>query len=413
MKAEIITIGDEILIGQVVDTNSAWMAQELNEIGVRVHQITSISDDKAHIVSAINQARERVDIVLMTGGLGPTRDDITKYTLAEYFDSELAQDETALKMVTDLFKHHNRPLLEVNIKQAELPVKATPIYNNNGTAPGMMFIENNQLIVSMPGVPYEMKAMMQEAVLPKIKEMYELPYLVHKTILTAGIGESFLADKIVTVEDALPNHIKLAYLPNLNTVRLRFSALGTNKPKLEEELEAITKQVRKFAGEYIAMEGDMKMEEVIGQLLKQKGKTLSTAESCTGGYIAHLITSVSGSSAYYKGTVVSYSNEVKMSELAVKKETLDTVGAVSEETVLQMAAGVKNKLNTDYSIATSGVAGPDGGTEAKPIGTVWIAVSGPTDTFAKKYNFKGNRELIIERSARMGLMMLHKLLLKN
>lgn len=413
MKAEIITIGDEILIGQIVDTNSAWMAHELNEIGVRIHQITSISDDKTHIVSAIDQARDRADIILLTGGLGPTRDDITKYTLAEYFDSEMAQDETALKMVTDLFQHYDRPLLDINIKQAELPVKALPIYNNNGTAPGMIFIDNNQLIVSMPGVPYEMKAMMQEAVIPRIKEMYELPYLVHKTILTAGIGESFLADKIVMVEDGLPSHIKLAYLPNLNTVRLRFSALGTDKKKLEGELEAITKQVRELAGEFIAMEGDMKMEEVIGELLKQQGKTLSTAESCTGGYIAHLITAVPGSSVYYNGTIVSYSNDVKMSELGVKKEILDTLGAVSEETVKQMAEGVKNKLNTDYSIATSGIAGPDGGTEAKPVGTVWIAVSGPEYTFAKKYNFRGNRELIIERSARVGLMMLHKLLLKN
>ncbi len=410
MKAEIITIGDEILIGQIIDSNSAWIAQQLHPEGIEIKQITSVSDDRDHIVSALNEAKERADIILITGGLGPTRDDITKKTLTAYFDTELVVNQEALDHVTAIFEKRNMPLLDINLQQAELPAKCIPLQNSIGTAPGMYFVEQGKVFVSMPGVPYEMKKMMTDQVIPRLKKAFDLPVILHKTYLTSGIGESYLSKKIEPLEDRLPAHIKLAYLPNFSTVRLRFSAKGRDKAKLEEDLQSIDEELKSLIPEYLAAETDLRLQEIIGELLVAESATVSTAESCTGGYLAHLITSVPGSSRYFKGSILSYANEVKQNELGVKAETLASNGAVSKETVTQMAKGVREKLNTDYAIATSGIAGPDGGTKEKPVGTVWIAVAGPEGVFAKDYLLYGEREQIIQRTAMLGLELLRKLM---
>jgi len=406
--AEVITIGDELLIGQVIDTNSAWLGQRLNPAGVEIKQITSVSDDADHIVEAIESARKRVNILILTGGLGPTRDDITKTTLANYFGVGLKMDEKALEIVRDIFAKRNSPMLDINELQAMIPENCTPIYNDRGTAPGMWFEDKGQIIVSLPGVPYEMKHMMTHFVIPRLEDYFEMPVIRHKTLLTSGIGESFLSKKIESIELGLPEHIKLAYLPSFNTVRLRFSARGSNAQQLDKELNRISEQVKEAIGIFLAAESDLNLQEILGELLLNQGATLSTAESCTGGYIAHLITSVAGSSRYYKGSVISYDNEVKKSELGVSASNLDQFGAVSEEVVKQMAEGVKKKLGTTYSIATSGIAGPDGGSEEKPVGTVWVAISGPTGTLAKLYQLHGGREQIIQRAAMAGIDMLRK-----
>ncbi len=413
MQAEIITIGDEILIGQVVDTNSSWIARELNLIGVSVVQMTSVSDDPQHIIQTLDEASGRADILLMTGGLGPTRDDITKKTLAKYFNSEMEMDLVALEMVKEIFRKRNLPLLDINEMQALLPVKCTPLYNKIGTAPGMWFERENKVFISMPGVPYEMKTMMEQQVIPMLKDRFEFPVIRHRTFLTSGIGESFLAKRIESLEDALPSHIKLAYLPNLSTVRLRFSAKGENLEHLDAELDDIASRLNELAGEYLAADGDRKLQEVVGSILLQKKATVSTAESCTGGMVAHLITMVPGSSAWFKGAVVSYSNEVKVSQLGVKEETLQAHGAVSRETVEQMASGVRVRLQTTYAIAISGIAGPGGGSSEKPVGTVWIAVAGPEGIESKEHLLFGQREQIIERSALLGLEMLRKVLVRE
>ncbi|TNE78664.1 MAG: competence/damage-inducible protein A [Bacteroidetes bacterium] len=408
MKAEIITIGDEILIGQIVDTNSAWMGQQLNPIGVDIVQISSISDQVEHIIKAINEARGRADIILITGGLGPTKDDVTKKTLAKYFDSEMAMDPIALEHVTQIFAKRNLKMIDINEAQALLPVKCKPLYNPVGTAPGMWFEENEQVVVSMPGVPYEMKKMMTEKVIPMLLERYTFPVIHHKNFLTSGIGESFLSKRIAHLEDSLPPHIKLAYLPNYSTVRLRFSARGQDAKAMESELEEIGHRLKEIIPEYLISDEDIRIQEVIGRILQAKKLKIGTAESCTGGYMAHLITSVAGSSAYFMGSVVSYSNEVKMQELGVQESTLTSYGAVSKETVLEMAEGLRKKLGLDYAIASSGIAGPGGGTETKPVGTVWLAVAGPKESIAKDYLLYGERLQIIERSAMLGLDLLRK-----
>ncbi len=406
--AEVITIGDELLIGQVVDTNSAWLGQNLNPAGVEIKQITSVSDEAGHIVEAIEAARKRANILILTGGLGPTRDDITKTTLATYFGVGLKMDKKALALVRAIFEKRNAPMLDINELQAMIPENCTPIYNDRGTAPGMWFEDKGQIIVSLPGVPYEMKHMMTNFVIPRLKEYFEMPVIRHKTLLTSGIGESFLSKKIESIELGLPEHIKLAYLPSFNTVRLRFSARGGNAEQLDKELDLIAKEVKEAIGVFLAAETDHNLQEILGELLSSQGATLSTAESCTGGYIAHLITSVAGSSRYYKGSIISYDNEIKKSELGVSASNLEQFGAVSEEVVKQMAEGVKKKLSTTYAIATSGIAGPDGGSEEKPVGTVWVAISGPTGTLAKLYQLHGGREQIIQRAAIAGMDMLRK-----
>ncbi|KLT66937.1 competence/damage-inducible protein A [Pedobacter sp. BMA] len=410
MLAEIITIGDEILIGQIVDTNSAWMAHQLNLIGVSVKQVTSVSDDEQHILQTLADAEKRADIILITGGLGPTKDDITKKTLAKYFGMGFRRDEGAMEMVTSIFKKYNRPLLDINAQQADVPDGCEVIVNRNGTAPCMWFEENDKIFVSMPGVPYEMMYLMDDEILPRIKSRFKLPFIVHKTILTANIGESFLAKEIEDIEDALPVHIKLAYLPKLGQVRLRLSAKGDPEAILIAEVEFYAQQIMTRVRKYVVADEDIPLEKAIINIMKHEGLTLSTAESCTGGYIAHLITQHPGCSSVFWGGAVAYAYELKESILGVKQSTLDTFGAVSEETVTEMAEGAIKQFKTDYSIAVSGIAGPDGGTDDKPVGTVWIAVSSKDKTIAKVFNFSNKRTQNIERSASSALAMLLNLL---
>ncbi|KQN38729.1 damage-inducible protein CinA [Pedobacter sp. Leaf41] len=410
MLAEIITIGDEILIGQIVDTNSAWMAKQLNLIGVSVKQITSVSDDEQHILSALADAETRADIILITGGLGPTKDDITKKTLAKYFDMGFRNDAGALEMVRQIFEKFKRPLLDINIQQADVPDGCEVIVNKNGTAPCMWFEQYDKIFVSMPGVPYEMMYLMDDEVLPRIKSRFKLPSIVHKTILTANIGESFLAKEIEEIEDSLPPHVKLAYLPKLGQVRLRLSAKGDNELTLKAEVEVYAQQIIAKIKKFVVIDEDLPLEQAILNLMKSKGLTLSTAESCTGGYIAHLITQHPGCSSVYWGGAVAYAYELKESILGVKEVTLSKFGAVSEETVTEMAEGAIKHFKTDYAIAVSGIAGPDGGTEDKPVGTVWIAISSKNKTVAKVFNFSNKRLQNIERSAASALMMLLNLL---
>jgi nicotinamide-nucleotide amidase len=409
--AEIITIGDELLIGQVVDTNSAWIAQRLNEIGIKVKQITSVSDDEQHIISALNEAKLRADVILITGGLGPTNDDITKYTLCKYFKSNLRFDEDAFLNIEKIFKARGREVTAVNRKQAEVPEKCDVLQNLNGTAPGMWFDVLNKVYVSMPGVPHEMKPMMENSVIPELKSRFSAQKIYHKTILTQGIGESFLADKIADWEKKLPSHIRLAYLPAPGMVRLRLSAEGDNEKELQSEVKKEVKKLEALAGEFIYGYDDETLEQIIGDLLRKNNATLSTAESCTGGYIAHRITAVPGSSDYYIGSVVAYANSVKENFLDVASATLEKHGAVSEQTVIEMAKNIKEKFRTDYAIAVSGIAGPDGGTAEKPIGTVWLAIASQDKVFTKKLLLGNNRMRVIMETSLNALNYLRKIIL--
>ncbi|OCX53200.1 damage-inducible protein CinA [Mucilaginibacter sp. PPCGB 2223] len=410
MLAEIITIGDEILIGQIVDTNSAWIAQQLNAIGIRVKQISSVSDDKQHILNALAEAAKRADIIVITGGLGPTKDDITKSTIAEYFNVPLVRNQQTLDNVAQIFAKYNRPLLEVNIRQADVPENCEVIINNNGTAPGMWFNEQGKVYISMPGVPHEMMYMMEEVVLPKLKNTFSLPAIVHKTILTVGEGESFLAEKIADIESSLPAHIKLAYLPKLGSVRLRLSAFGNDEQVLRQEVELFAGQLTERIGKAVVTDTDVPIEKAILDEMEAKGLTLSVAESCTGGYISHLFTQHPGSSKVFFGGAISYSYDLKESLLGVKNETLWSHGAVSRETVVEMVEGALINFKSDYAVAVTGVAGPGGGTDDKPVGTVWIAVANSKKTFAHKYTFGKKRMQNIERTAITALGMLVKLL---
>lgn len=410
MKAEIITIGDEILIGQIVDTNSAWMAQQLNLAGIKVKQITSVSDDRQHILDSLKQASERADIILITGGLGPTKDDITKKTLAEYFNTGFRTDLDALENVRQIFARYKVEVSEINKKQAEVLENCTILLNKNGTAPGMWIEENHKIYVSMPGVPFEMMYMMEDLVIPKLKETFKLPNIYHHTILTAGIGESILAEKIEHIEDSLPKHIKLAYLPKLGMVRLRLSGSGPDANGLKNEIKDFSDKIVKEISEFVIIEKDISLEKAVLDFMESKQLTLSTAESCTGGYISHLITQHAGSSKVFLGGAISYSNNLKISMLGVSDETLANYGAVSEETVREMAQGAKNNYKSDYSISVSGIAGPDGGSTEKPVGTVWIAVAGKNKILSKKYTFGNKRAQNIERASISALTLLFKLL---
>lgn len=410
MKAEIITIGDEILIGQIVDTNSAWMAQQLNLAGIKVKQITSVSDDRQHILDSLKQASERADIILITGGLGPTKDDITKKTLAEYFNTGFRTDLDALENVRQIFARYKVEVSEINKKQAEVLENCTILLNKNGTAPGMWIEENHKIYVSMPGVPFEMMYMMEDLVIPKLKETFKLPNIYHHTILTAGIGESILAEKIEHIEDSLPKHIKLAYLPKLGMVRLRLSGSGPDANALKNEIKDFSDKIVKEISEFMIIEKDIALEKAVLDFMESKQLTLSTAESCTGGYISHLITQHAGSSKVFLGGAISYSNNLKISMLGVSDETLANYGAVSEETVKEMAQGAKNNYKSDYSISVSGIAGPDGGSTEKPVGTVWIAVAGKNKILSKKYTFGNKRAQNIERASISALTLLFKLL---
>lgn len=408
--AEILTIGDEILIGQIIDTNSAWMAVELNKAGIQVKQITSVSDQSAHIVEALDLARTRADLILITGGLGPTKDDVTKTTLASYFNMPLRQDAATLAHITSIFERLNRPMIEANIRQADVPDGCVVITNRDGTAPCMWFELEGKVIVSMPGVPFEMMYLMEEEIIPRLKETFHLPAILHRTLLTSGIGESFLAAEIADIEDDFPPHIRLAYLPRPGQVRLRLSGTGTEPEILKEEIDSLAARIHVRIARYVVATEDMPLEKVVLDIMKAQGLTLSTAESCTGGYIAHLLTQHAGSSAVFAGGAVTYSCDLKESVLGVKHETLLSYGAVSEETVTEMARGAVTHFKTDYAIAVSGIAGPDGAVPGKPVGTVWIAVANKQHVKARLFSFGSRRLQNIERSATVALTLLLNLL---
>jgi nicotinamide-nucleotide amidase len=396
IKAELLTIGDEILFGQIVDTNSQWMSVEMSNAGIRVVRKTSVSDQEDEIITAFAEAEKRADIVLITGGLGPTNDDLTKPCLAKYFNCEIKIHEGALADVTEFFNSRGRELTEINRQQAALPVCCEKITNAMGTAPGMWFERNGKVFVSMPGVPHEMKRMMTDIVIPKLKETFHTPVIHHQIIRTSGIGESFLAEKIAPWENALPSHIKLAYLPGLSEVKLRLTAIGDTEEKLKADTDALLETLKKLAGEYIYGYNENPLEVVLGKSLTDKKLTLSIAESCTGGYLSHLITSVPGSSAYFLGSIIPYDYEVKMKQLGVKPETLQQYGAVSEPTIIEMANLVRTKFNTDIGVATSGIAGPAGATADKPVGTIWIAYSDKYQTVTKKLQLSKDRLINIK-----------------
>ena len=420
--ASIITIGDELLIGQTIDTNSAWIAQELNKIGIWVKKRIAVGDVWDDIWKALDEEVRDAEIIIITGGLGPTADDITKPLLCKYFGGKMVINEKVLEHIKYLFeKVYQRPgpILERNIKQAEVPDVCDVLHNARGTAPGMWFSpaplnpRQRGTVISLPGVPYEMKGLMTDEVLPRLQKSFLLPSIVHRTIFTAGQGESFIAELIKDFEASLPSHIKLAYLPGYGIVRLRLTASGPDKKILEDELGPFINQLKTLVNDFFVTDKDEELEEVIGKILKERNKTMATAESCTGGYIAHLITSVTGSSAYYKGSVVSYANEAKENILGVQPETLMSNGAVSEETVIQMTKGVLEKLKVDYAIATSGIMGPDGGSDEKPVGTVWIAVGNRNKVETRKFLFRFNRERNIIQTSLTALNMLRIIILEN
>lgn len=407
MNCEIITIGDELLIGQVIDTNSAWMATRLNEAGIRVKQMTSVSDDPEHITKELKAALNRSAIVLITGGLGPTKDDLTKDTLCRFFNTTLIEDPKVVHDLTVYFKSRGRELTETNRKQAEIPANCTPVYNKNGTAPGMWFDFEGKVIVSMPGVPYEMKAMMDEIVIPKLSSLFRLPKVSHQTIITTGVGESFLSDLLEPWETRLPPYFKLAYLPSTGMVRLRLSCYQSND-SLEVQLMEEVEKAKLLIGKYIYGYNDDTPEKIVGKLLIEKSQSLAVAESCTGGYISHLITSVPGSSTYYIGSTISYANEVKTRFLGVSQEVIADKGAVSEEVAKAMAEGVRSTLGSTWAISTTGIAGPGGGTADKPVGTVWIGLAGPNVLIAKKFQFGNDRLRNIQITAISAFTMLRK-----
>lgn len=404
--AEIISIGDELLYGQTLDTNAHWISHKLDEYNIKVFQRTTIGDDADQILNAFATAAERVDIVLITGGLGPTKDDLTKSLLAEYFGVGMVRHEEVLRDITLLFAKASREVTALNAQQADLPANCQKITNPVGTAPGMWFYENNTVFVAMPGVPYEMKSIMTQGILPKLHEMFSKGVLHHHIIKTIGITESSLSDLIEDWEVNLPNHIKLAYLPTKGQVKLRMTGSGDNLNTLKQEIDALKMAIMPKIAKYVYGFGTDSLEGVIGQLLNNNNLTLATAESCTGGYLAHMITSVPGSSRYFKGSVIAYSNEVKIAQLGVSTEDLKQQGAVSEEVAKAMAEGVRKELNADIAIATTGIAGPDGGTAEKPVGTVWIAYSDKHKTLAKKFNFSRDRTFIVHWSALAALNMI-------
>ncbi|MBL4605947.1 MAG: competence/damage-inducible protein A [Flavobacteriaceae bacterium] len=415
MNAEIITIGDEILIGQIVDTNSQWIGTELNKIGVSVYQISTVQDDREHILNALKEAQNRVDIVVITGGLGPTKDDITKKTIASYFnDEEIVEYPEVIEHIQRMFKKHNIPYKEIQNGQAQLPSKATLLMNRFGTAPGMWFYENETVFVSMPGVPYEMKGLMTYQVLPKIQEQFQLPFIIHKTIMTYGQGESMIAERIADFEDNLPAFIKLAYLPSFGRVRLRLSAKGQDKKLLEDTLEDLLFQLNQLIPEIITgFEEGETIEKKIGDLLKERNETVSTAESFTGGGIAATIVSVNGASSYFKGGFIVYSAETKQKLLGVSKETIEKYTVVSEEVVKEMALLVREKTKTDYAIAVTGNAGPTTDATDRSVGIVFIAIASEEGVHCEEFNFGQPREKVINRTVNKSLLMLQEQIIKK
>ena len=415
MKAAIITIGDEILIGQIVDTNSAFIAKSLDRIGVEIHEMISISDSKQHILETFEKFQNKVDLVLITGGLGPTKDDITKKTFCDYFGDELIVNKEVEEHVIELIERvMNRKASQINKDQALVPSKCTVLHNKVGTAPGMWMKKENTVFISLPGVPYEMKYLVENEIIPKVVREYKRPYILHKTILTYGQGESLVAERIENWENNLPDFIKLAYLPSPGRVRLRLSAKGTDKEFLETSIAENVISLSKIIGDIIVgYEDDETIETIVGHLLKQQNKTISTAESCTGGKIAQILTSVSGASNYFKGSVVSYATETKISVLGLSEELIKEHSVVSAAVVKQMAINVKRMMKTDYAIATTGNAGPTKGDSNAEVGTVFIALATPNEVIIEEFNFGQPREKVIDRTVIKSMEMLRKEILKN
>ena len=415
MKATIVTIGDEILIGQIVDTNSGFIAKSLDKIGVEVAEMISISDNKKHILDTFSQLQNKVDIVVITGGLGPTKDDITKHTFCEYFDDELVVDNKVLNHVTKIIEgFYKRPISQLNKDQALVPSKCTILFNQMGTAPGMWMQKENTVFISLPGVPYEMKWIVENEIIPKIIKEYKRPYIIHQTILTYGQGESMVAERIEDWENNLPDFIKLAYLPSPGRVRLRLSARGTDEVLLKNALAEKVKSLSEIIGDIIVgFDENETIEVVIGKLLTQRNQTIATAESCTGGKIAEVISSVAGASHYFKGGVVSYATETKINILKVSEDLINKHSVVSAEVAKQMAQNVKSLMNTDYAIATTGNAGPSKGDSTAEIGKVFIALATPNDIIVEEFNFGQPRDKVIDRAVNKSMEMLQKEILKN
>ncbi len=415
MKATIITIGDEILIGQIVDTNSAFIAKSLDKIGVEIHEILSISDSKEHILETFSKLQNTVDLVIITGGLGPTKDDVTKKTFCDYFEDHLVVDEAVLTHVTQLIEHYfKRKINQINKDQALVPSRCTILNNQYGTAPGMWMKKDNTVFVSLPGVPFEMKHLIEDEVIPKVVREYKRPYIIHKTILTYGQGESLVAERIEKWEDNLPDFLKLAYLPSIGKLRLRLSARGTDKEKLETALEEYISSLDNIIHDIIVgFEEEDTIEVVLGKLLTQQKKTLSTAESCTGGKIAQTLTEVPGASNYFKGSVVSYATEIKIDVLGISESIIKENSVVSAAVAKAMALSVKKLMNTDYAIATTGNAGPEKGEANAEVGTVFIALATPTEVIVEEFNFGQPREKVIDRAVVKSLEMLQKEILKK
>lgn len=415
MLAEIITIGDEILIGQIVDTNSAYISKELNKIGVQVYQITSIQDDRDHILQALEDAKNRVDLVMITGGLGPTKDDITKQCFCEFFDDNYVENEQVLQHIKEIFsKYFNKEPLPSNLLQAQVPSKATILFNRNGTAPGMWMEKDNTVFISLPGVPYEMKYLLKDSVLPKVIEKFDRPHIYHKTLLTYGMGESDIADRISEWEDNLPQHIKLAYLPSLGRVRLRLSSKGPDKQQLQDEVNSQMAIVHKILSDIaVGYEGETSVTQKIGELLLQQNKTLSLAESFTGGALAQEITQRAGASAFYRGSIIPYATELKTSILGVSDELIKKNNVVSLQVAEAMAQRATIIFQSDYAIATTGIAGPTKGDGDDEIGTVCIAIATPGGVVSEKFLFGIVRERVIRKSVNKAFEMLLQEISKN
>jgi len=415
MRAHIITIGDEILIGQIVDTNSAFIAKELDKVGIEVHQISSISDNKQHILQSLAEAQETSELVLITGGLGPTKDDVTKHTFCEYFQDTLVEDPAVLQNIERIFKHHvNRPMLPANRSQALVPSKATVLMNKNGTAPGMWMQSGKTVFVSMPGVPFEMKALMTDEVIPRVQQTFSRPFILHKTLQTYGRGESEIANTIEDWEDNLPSDIKLAYLPALGKVRLRLSTKGPDKAVLERRLEEQITSLKALIGDIIVgYDDDELIEKVVGSLLTNNNKTLAVAESCTGGQIAAAITAIPGASSYFKGGMVTYATHSKVELLKIDQAVIDEHSVVSAQVAEAMAAAVKNWYQSDYAISTTGNAGPSKGDSDAEVGTVFIGIATPTGVFSQEFKMGSQRERVISKSVNKAFELLQKEILKN
>jgi nicotinamide-nucleotide amidase len=415
MKATIVTVGDEILIGQIVDTNSGLIAKMLDKIGISVHEMLSITDDRSHILKTLAQLQNQVDLVIITGGLGPTKDDITKKTLCEYFDDQLIVDQNVLNHVTQLIEgFFKRPITQINKDQALVPSKCEVLFNQVGTAPGMWMLKENTVFISLPGVPYEMKYLMENQVIPKLITNYKRPFIVHRTILTYGVGESLLSERIENWEDSLPEFIKLAYLPSPGRVRLRLTARGENENALQNEIRIQIEKLQTLISDCIVgFEEDETLEVVLGRLLTEKNLTIATAESCTGGKIASYLSSVSGSSKYFKGSVVSYATQSKIDILGISEDTISKHSVVSAIVCEEMARKAQKIFKTDFAIATTGNAGPNKGDSKAEIGTVFISIATPKELLTEEFQFGEPREKVINRAVNKGLELIYKEILKN